>query len=176
MNDGLVVWFTGLSGSGKSTLAARAAGILKERGLQVEILDGDALRQAQGAGLDFSREGVLEIHRIAVDTCREKRKECDVLLVPRVSPLKEARERAREDLKPFMEVYVKASLESVRRRDPKGLYAKADRKEISPMIGTPGALAYQPPEQPDLTLDTDVHPEEKLASLLAHAIFNWHPK
>ena len=41
---GFTIWFTGLSGAGKSTLAEALEPVLKARGHNVEILDGDIVR------------------------------------------------------------------------------------------------------------------------------------
>src|SRR5438046_10337783 len=53
---GFTLWFTGLSGAGKSTLAAAVSAELRGRGIPVEVLDGDEVRQNLSKGLELSRE------------------------------------------------------------------------------------------------------------------------
>lgn len=164
---GLVAWFTGLSGSGKSTVATRAAGILRAKGIRVGILDGDEIRRRLDRPLGFSREDVRTSNEIVLELCERERGDVDVLFVTRVSPLEADRRAARTRLgDDLFEVYVMASLETVMRRDPKGLYARA-ATGAAPLIGMSGAVPYEPPADAEITLDTERYDADEAAARLA---------
>jgi len=173
MSAGLIAWFTGLSGSGKSTIARAAQDLLTGRGFSVETVDGDALRRTRARHLGFSTDDVMEANGLAIQVCSDLRQNCDVVLVSRISPLRRAREIARQTLgEGFIEVYVKASAEAVAQRDPKGLYERARTGGDIP-IGMPGGLVFEEPVDPDLLLDTDQCDQQSLAEALSDFIQSW---
>ena len=156
---GFCVWFTGLSGAGKSTIAELLVPALRERGLKVELLDGDVVRTNLSKGLGFSKEdrdaNILRIGFVANLLVRNG----VVAVCSAISPYREIRDRNRELIGDFVEVYVDASLEEVTRRDVKGLYEKAIAGEIPNFTGV--SDPYEPPENPELVIDTErCSPEE----------------
>ena len=156
LDKGLVVWFTGLPGSGKTTIASGVAERLREAGYRVELIDGDWARKTISLGAGYTREERrIHLHRIAW-VARLLARNGVVVLCSFVSPYKDVRRMIRsivEEEAPFLEVYVKCSVEEAIRRDPKGLYAKALRGEIKHMTGIDDP--YEPPENPDLVVDTE---------------------
>lgn len=174
MGRALVVWFTGLSGSGKSRIANLVADRLGVCGISVEIIDGDNLRHARTRHLGFSPEDIIQNNRMAVEMCLERINSCDVVLVALISPFRHVRQLARERLgDSFIEIYVKASLETVCKRDPKGLYERARLEKIEPMIGMADGVPYEAPEYPDLVLDTEAFDAHVLAQRLDDHIEAW---
>ena len=168
-NAGFVIWLTGLSAAGKSTIARLVAADLEQRGLLVEKLDGDVVREHLSKGLGFSKEDRdTNIERIGWVASRLARAGVAVV-VSAISPYEEARRRARalaEEHAPFVEVYVATSIEECTRRDPKGLYAKARAGEIDQFTGV--SDPYEVPANPELRLDTaGREPAESAASVLA---------
>ena len=164
--DGFTVWFTGLSGSGKSTIAEMLYHELKARGMSVEILDGDVVRQNLSKGLGFSKEDRdTNIRRIGFVAELLTRNGVATICCP-ISPYKEIRDEVRAKIGAFVEVYVYATLEELaNNRDPKGLYKKAMAGEITGFTGVDDP--YEPPEHAELVLDTMVEtPEESLANVL----------
>jgi adenylylsulfate kinase len=164
---GAAVWFTGLSGSGKSTIAALVEQALLERSCATYVLDGDNVRHGLCRDLGFSPEDraenirrIGEVAKLFVDA--------NVLcMCAFISPYRAVRARLRESLASgdFVEIYVKASLLACEQRDPKGLYKKAREGKISDMtgIGSP----YEPPEDPELVLDTESStPDESVQQVL----------
>src|SRR6188768_3994947 len=125
---GFTLWFTGLSGSGKSTIAHVIGPELDRRGLIVEYLDGDVVREHLTKGLGFSKEDRdTNIERIGWVASRLARAGAAVV-VSVISPYEETRQKARamtEEHAVFVEVHVATPVEECARRDPKGLYAKA---------------------------------------------------
>lgn len=149
---GVVVWFTGLSGAGKSTLAEALAAELVALGRRVEVLDGDVVRTHLSKGLGFSREDRdLNVARIAFVAHLLARNGVTVL-VAAVSPYRDARAAARETIGDFIEVHVAPPIEACIERDTKGLYARALAGEIPRFTGI--SDPYEPPETPDLAIDT----------------------
>jgi adenylyl-sulfate kinase len=166
---GFTIWLTGLSGSGKTTLAHLLGPALDERGLVVEYLDGDTVRTHLSKGLGFSKEDRdTNIERIGWVAARMTRHGAAVVAAA-ISPYDETRRRARamvEEFGPFVEVFVKASVEECARRDTKGLYAKAFAGEIKGFTGVDDP--YEEPDDAELVLDTEEQtPEESAATVLA---------
>ncbi len=163
---GFAVWFTGLSGAGKSTIAEMLYHELRARELKVEILDGDIVRQNLSKGLGFSKEDRdTNILRIGFVAQLLTRNGVATICCP-ISPYRATRNTVREMIGNFVEVYVHATVEEIAaHRDPKGLYKKALAGEITNFTGVDDP--YEPPENPELVVDTMVQtPEESLQHVL----------
>lgn len=160
--DGVVFWLCGLSGAGKSTIAEAAQDRLAKQGLSVLNLDGDVIREHLHTKLGFSREDVLENNGGIARLCDEQHGAYDVVLVPVISPLREGRQMARSLLGGrYNLIYCDADVATVRARDVKGLYARADTGDISDMIGySPDGLPFEVPDDADLILHTAGAPLE----------------
>lgn len=166
MSDkGFTVWFTGLSGAGKSTLTNRLEIILQERGHKVEVLDGDVVRTNLSKGLGFSKEDRdTNILRIAFVADLLTRNGVGVITAA-ISPYRDIRAQAREQIGNFVEVYVRCSIEELTRRDVKGLYAKALRGEIANFTGV--SDPYEEPLNPEVVVDSEHETvEESLAKIV----------
>lgn len=148
-----VLWFTGLSGSGKSTIAARVQEELRRRGVDVEYIDGDALREVF-PNTGFSRAEREEHLRRTGYMASRLAGHGVTVVASLVSPYRESRDFIRRLCPGFVEIYVSTPLEECERRDVKGLYARARRGEIQNFTGIDDP--YEPPEHPELTLDTRV--------------------
>src|SRR5712691_8878769 len=166
---GFTLWFTGLSGAGKTTIAHLVGPELDRRGHIVEYLDGDTVRTHLSKGLGFSKEDRdTNIERIGWVASRLTRHGAAVIAAA-ISPYDETRRKARtliEQFGPFVEVYLKASVDECARRDVKGLYEKAFAGEIKEFTGV--SDPYEEPDDAELVLDTELHtPEESAALVLA---------
>ena len=154
--EGFVLWMTGLPGSGKTTLALILEEMLEnEFGRYAEILDGDEFRKGISRDLGLSKEDRQEhAHRVSY-VGKLLAKNGVVGIVALISPYKKSREEARDVIGKdrFVEVYVKASLAACEKRDPKGLYKKARKGEITNMTGIQDP--YEVPESPDILVDTE---------------------
>jgi adenylylsulfate kinase len=151
---GFTLWFTGLSGAGKTTISHLVESQLRERGSRIEVLDGDVVRENLSKGLGFSKEDRdTNIRRIAFVADLLSRNGVPVITAA-ISPYREIRDEARETMGDrFIEVFVKASVEVCAERDVKGLYEKAFKGEIKEFTGV--SDPYEPPLNPELTLDTE---------------------
>jgi adenylyl-sulfate kinase len=173
---GFTLWLTGLSGAGKTTLARAIEGVLLERGMKVEVLDGDEVRETLGSGLGFSREdretNILRIGHV----CHLLTRNDVVAIAAAISPYRSGRDANRKRIGRFVEVYCECDLETLKRRDPKGLYAKAERGEITNLTGV--SDPYEPPTNPEVVVHTG--PEDVETSvqkiILALEKLGWIPE
>ncbi len=154
MQEGFVIWLTGLSGSGKTTLAKEVERELRSRGMRyVQRLDGDVVRQDLTRDLGFSKEDRNEnIHRVTFVAELLSRNGVPTTCAF-ISPYREARATARARCRNFIEVYVECPLDVLIERDPKGLYKKALAGEITGFTGIDDP--YEPPENSEIIVHTD---------------------
>jgi adenylyl-sulfate kinase len=152
MAKGFTLWFTGLSGAGKSTLAGLVKDALLERGMKVEVLDGDVVRQNLSKGLGFSKEDRdTNIRRIGF-VCHLLTRNDVVAIAAAISPYKVIRDENRALIGRFVEVYCQCDIGTLTARDPKGLYEKALRGEIANFTGV--SDPYEPPANAEVIVDT----------------------
>jgi bifunctional enzyme CysN/CysC len=158
-----IVWFTGLSGSGKSTIANRLEQKLLDRGCHTMLLDGDNVRHGLNRDLGFTDTDRVENIRRLGEVARLMSDAGLIVICAFISPFRADRAMAREIAPPhpFIEVFVDTPLEECIRRDPKGLYARAQAGEIPHFTGLDSA--YEPPENPELTLSTMDSDPDRLA-------------
>ncbi len=148
-----VVWLNGLSGSGKSTLAAALDRELFERGHHAFLLDGDRLRQGLNRDLGFSPEERRENLRRAAEAARLLADAGLIVIAAFISPLQADRDAVHAILGArLIDVHVDATLAECERRDPKGHYRRARAGALREFTGIDAP--YEPPESPDLRLDT----------------------
>jgi len=154
---GFVLWFTGLSGAGKTTLSSLVATELRERGINVEILDGDEVRTNLSKGLGFSKEDRdTNIRRIGYVSCLLARNNVAVIAAA-ISPYREVRDEVRRAISgngaAFIEVFAKCSVDVLATRDVKGLYKKALAGELQGFTGV--SDPYEEPLHPEVVAETD---------------------
>jgi bifunctional enzyme CysN/CysC len=158
-----VLWFTGLSASGKSTIANLVDRKLHALGRHGYILDGDNIRHGLNRDLGFSEGDRVENIRRAAEAARLMVDAGLIVLVSFISPYRADREAARDRFgaAEFIEVFVDTPIEECRKRDPKGLYARADAGKLRGFTGVDAP--YEPPERPELRLATAEASAETLA-------------
>jgi adenylyl-sulfate kinase len=150
---GFTLWFTGLPSSGKSTLARRVEEILLERGLNVEVLDGDEVRENLSKGLGFSKEDRdTNIRRIGF-VAKLLARNGAVAITAAISPYRDVRDEMRRAIGRFVEVYVACPIDVLKERDVKGLYKKALAGEIKHFTGVDDP--YEPPLKPEVLIESD---------------------
>jgi bifunctional enzyme CysN/CysC len=158
-----VLWFTGLSASGKSTIANLVEKRLHAQGRHTMSLDGDNVRHGLNRDLGFSEADrvenirrVAEVSKLFVDAGL-------IVLVSFISPYRAERMLARDcvEAEEFLEIFVDTPVDECRRRDPKGLYARADAGEIRNFTGVDAP--YEQPLDPEIRLPTMNAPPEALA-------------
>ena len=152
-HKGGIIWLTGLSGAGKSTIAIEAEHQLFLKGYQVNVLDGDNIRFGLSADLGFSPEDRTENIRRIGEVAKLFAEAGMLVITAFISPYKQDRDRIRTiagDV--FHEVFIEAELSICENRDPKGLYIKARKGEISDFTGI--SAPYEQPTNPELIIDT----------------------
>jgi len=150
-----IFWCTGMSGVGKSTLVEHTKNKLVAQGYTVMVLDGDVVREKYKVKLGFGREDVERNNFYVVKLCEEYRDNYDVIMVAIISPIENVRRKVKRILSPnYNLVYIFADIESLRKRDKKGLYKKSDNGEIKDLIGYSDTNPYDIPEDYDLIIDT----------------------
>jgi bifunctional enzyme CysN/CysC len=159
----VALWFTGLSGAGKSTIAELVDRKLTAMGRHTYILDGDNVRHGLNRDLGFTEADRVENIRRAAEAARLMVDAGLIVIVSFISPYRSDRDAARERFEngEFIEVFVDTPIEECRRRDPKGLYARADAGKIRNFTGVDAP--YEAPEQPELHLQTATASAEILA-------------
>src|SRR5215204_2269166 len=166
-DKGFTLWFTGLSGAGKTTISQLVAQELRERGMKVEVLDGDVIRENLSKGLGFSKEDRdTNIRRIGW-VCEVLSRNGVFAIAAAISPYRAVRDEVRERHSGrFFEVFVDVPLEVAIARDTKGLYKKALAGEIKGFTGVDDP--YEAPLDPELVIHTDKEtPEESAGRILA---------
>jgi adenylyl-sulfate kinase len=159
---GFTLWLTGLSGSGKTTIAKIVEADLKARGIKIERLDGDVVRQSLTRDLGFSKEDRdKNIERVTFVAKLLSRNEVGVI-ASFISPYIATREMIQRETTNFIEVFVDAPLEVCAERDVKGMYAKAFAGEIKNFTGV--SDPYEAPENAEIHLRTDLETEKESAA------------
>lgn len=162
---GAVFWLTGLPSAGKSTVAMAVQRMLFDRGRHVYVLDGDTLRTTLNVDLGFSEEDRTENVRRTAAVAGALADAGLVVICALISPFAADRDRARAAYPGrFFEIYISCDLQTAEQRDVKGHYKRARAGEIPRFTGI--SSPYEPPQNPDLTLDTTKHSISESAAQL----------
>ncbi len=149
-----VLWFTGLSGAGKSTIANLVEKRLHAAGRHTMILDGDNVRHGLNRDLGFTEADRVENIRRVAEVAKLFVDAGLIVLVSFISPYRAERMLAREAVEAgeFLEIFVDTPVEECRRRDPKGLYRRADAGQLRNFTGVDAP--YEAPDDPEIRLRT----------------------
>jgi bifunctional enzyme CysN/CysC len=164
-----VLWLTGLSGAGKSTIANRIEKRLTAQGRHTYLLDGDNVRHGLNKDLGFTAQDRVENIRRVAEVSKLMVDAGLIVLVSFISPFRSERRMARELFASgeFLEVFIDTPLAEAERRDVKGLYKKARRGELKNFTGIDSP--YEPPEEPQIRIDTTVMDADQAAEhIIAH--------
>ena len=161
---GFVLWMTGLSGAGKTTIALILVDELKRRGVKVERLDGDVVRQSLTRDLGFSKEDRdKNIERVSF-VAKLLSRNGVACICSFISPYQAVRDQVRAETTNFVEVFVDAPLEVVMQRDVKGLYDKAIAGEIPNFTGI--SDPFEAPLAPEIRVPTDQQTPQESAQMI----------
>ena len=158
-----ILWFTGLSGSGKSTIANILERELHAQGVHTYMLDGDNVRHGLNRDLGFTDADRVENIRRVGEVAKLFVDAGTVVLCSFISPFRAERQMVRElvGADEFIEIFVDTPIEECKRRDPKGLYARAAQGKIKNFTGIDSP--YEPPENPEITVNTATASAEDVA-------------
>jgi len=165
-NAGFCLWITGLPSSGKTSLARALIPLLRARGWNVELLDGDEVRQGLSADLGFDRTAREAHARRVTFVAKVLARNGAIPIVALISPYATSRAHARAEVGRFVEIYLDTPIEVCEQRDVKGLYKKARLGLLKEFTGVDDP--YEVPVHPDIRVDT-VHqtPEESARFVMA---------
>ncbi len=154
-HKGAVIWFTGLSASGKSTIAHHLERMLFDMDCSTYVFDGDNVRHGLCSDLGFSEEHRTENIRRIGEMVKLFIDAGIIAITAFISPFRKDREKVRDLVgrEKFIEVYVKCPLHVCATRDLKGIYKKAEQGIIQNFTGI--SAPYEPPENPDLVIQSD---------------------
>jgi cytidine diphosphoramidate kinase len=148
--DGKVLWVTGFSGAGKTTLCRKLVMYLREQGRQVMMLDGDELRQVMGATTAHSRDERLELAMRYAHLCRMIVAQGFDVAIATISMFREVHEWNRDNLPGYVEIFLDVPMKELERRDPKSIYARANKGELKNVAGVD--FNVDKPQTPDMLL------------------------
>ena len=151
-NNAFTIWLTGLSASGKTTLANEIEHYLKQRGMPVQIIDGDIVRKEIGGLFGYSREERIRLLKVYTLIANLLNNNKISVVVAAVSAYEEMREFNRRNIKNYIEIYLNCPLDMCMKRDVKGLYERCMRGEEQHVIGIDEP--YETPDACDMELDT----------------------
>ena len=152
MEQGFCIWLTGLSGAGKTTIAQEISKRLR-KSRHIEVMDGDEIRRGLSSDLGFSKEDRNEHNKRVIFCAKLLARNGVIVIVALISPYRETRAYAKEQVQNTFEVFVKAPLDVCIERDPKGLYKKALAGEIKQFTGIDDP--YEEPLKADVVVETD---------------------
>ena len=168
---GMVVWFTGLPKCGKTTVARLVSEELEIRGIRAEHLDGSILRQSISKDLGFSKEDRDKNLERATFIAKLLSRNGAIVLASFITPYESERARIRKELEEkaaFIEVHIKASIDTCKSRDRDGWYEKAERGEVEYFTGV--SDPYEEPANPDLVVDTETKSAQACANEVIRTI------
>ena len=165
-----VLWFTGLSGAGKSTIANLVEKKLAALGRHTFLLDGDNVRHGLNKDLGFTEADRIENIRRVGEVAKLMTDAGLIVLTAFISPFRAERDMVRAMMaeSEFIEIYVDTPLAEAERRDVKGLYAKARAGDLPNFTGIDSP--YEPPEQPELWIDTTAMSAEQAADKIVEEL------
>lgn len=151
--QGFTVWFTGLPFSGKKKLAAMLEAKLNSLGWTVEYLDSGKIRREFCPDLGYSREAVTQnIRRMCFESCLVMEAGA-VAVVVCISPYEDLRKKCREKINRYVEVWCRASMDVLKKRDNKRLYERAEKGEIADVAGI--SAPFEEPQNPEVVFESE---------------------
>lgn len=167
------IWITGLSGSGKTTLAGFTAGLFKENGVNVKILDGDDLRKGLNNNLGFSIEDRTENIRRAAEVSKLFNESGITTINAFICPTEHLRSVAKKivGMEKYFEIFLDVPLYVCEKRDPKGLYARFRNGAFSGLTGVDSP--FEVPGNPNLIIETHLESPKESANRTFESILGY---
>lgn len=165
---GTVYWITGLSGAGKTTIGKMLYAKIKEEYSNTVFLDGDMLRKVFGDDLGYSEEDRRKCAMRYSRLCAMLQEQGMNVVCCTISMFNSVREWNRQNIRNYKEIYLKVSMDTLRRRDQKGLYSGITEEKQKEVVGI--HMDIEEPECPDLILENDGEktPEEQVEKIFAY--------
>lgn len=173
-NRSKIIWFTGMSGAGKSFYSNYIEELLKKEKLRINIIDGDIIREKYKISIGFEYNEICRNNINIAEICKKEYKKYDLTIVSVISPYELIRQKIKKIFKnDLFLIYVYSDINSLKERDTKGLYKKADMGLIDNLIGYSERSVYEEPKNADLKIDTSSKIDSKNNfKILSHFINN----
>jgi bifunctional enzyme CysN/CysC len=168
-----VLWFTGLSGAGKSTIANLVEKRLVRMNRHTFLLDGDNVRHGLNKDLGFAEADRVENIRRVGEVAKLMTDAGLIVITSFISPFRAEREMVRQLIAAgeFIEIHIDTPLAEAEARDVKGLYKKARAGELKNFTGIDSP--YEPPEAPEIRIDTTSMTPEEAADAIVAKLIPW---
>jgi adenylylsulfate kinase len=175
MKTAFAIWLTGLPASGKSTLAAALMHALRARGLHPALLESDELRRVLTPRPTYSEQERETFYAAVALIARLLTDHGVPVVIDATGNRRAYRDRAREQIDRFLEVFVDCPLDACIACDPKGLYRRATEKSGPAPLNLPGVgVPYEPPYRPEVVVRSDRQPVEQSVTDVLAALENIH--
>lgn len=163
---GTVYWITGLSGAGKTTIGKLFYEKMREKYPNTVFLDGDAMRKVFGDDLGYTREERRKCAMRYSRLCAMLQEQGMNVICCTISMFDSVREWNRANISSYKEIYVKVSMDTLRKRDQKGLYSGFTEEKQKEVVGV--HMEIEEPKCPDLILQNDgsLTPEEQVEIIM----------
>ncbi len=163
---GAVYWITGLSGAGKTTIGKLFYHKMKQECPNTVFLDGDIMREVFGADLGYTESERRKCAMRYARLCNMLQKQGLNVICCTISMFESVREWNREHIENYREIYIKVSMDTLHKRDQKGLYSGKTTEKEKDVMGV--QIAFEEPVHPDLVLENDGMrtPEEQLEEII----------
>ncbi|HLE42226.1 MAG TPA: adenylyl-sulfate kinase [Nitrospirota bacterium] len=165
IEQGFGIWITGLPSSGKSSVTGELVKKLMAGGAHVVVLESDEMRKILTPEPTYSPEERDRFYRTLALLGELLTRQGISVIFDATANKRAYRDHARTLLRKFIEVYVECPIEVCRKRDPKGIYAKAASGLATAVPGI--QAAYEPPLRPELTIDGQASPADGAGAVVS---------
>ena len=150
-----IIWLTGLSGSGKTTISKSLYKHFKKNKFKIYHIDGDNFRKKKYYEKSFTKKSITENNLLIINSIKKIMKKYDFIIVSVISPLKKTRIKAKKIFgSSYYEVFLNPSIKTLRLRDTKNLYSRADKGLIDNVIGYNSIISYEKSIYSKIAIDT----------------------
>ena len=168
-----IIWLTGLSGSGKTTISKSLYKHFKKNKFKIYYIDGDNFRKKKYYEKSFTKKSITENNLLIINSIKKIMKKYDFIIVSVISPLKKTRIKAKKIFgSNYYEVFLNPSIKTLRLRDTKNLYSKADKGLINNVIGYNSIISYEKSIYSKITIDTGKSSVLNSRKIILNKIFN----
>jgi adenylylsulfate kinase len=162
--EGFALWLTGIPASGKSSITRELVQQLHACHVSVVVLESDEMRKILTPAPTYSDEERGQFYRALVLIGALITRNGVNVIFDATANKRAYRDQARQTINKFAEAYVICPQDICIQRDPKGIYAQAALKIATNVPGI--QAAYEPPVNPELTLDGQAMPSLEAAKIV----------
>lgn len=166
--ESIVIWITGLSGAGKTTVGRKVYQQIKDKYLHTVFLDGDVFREILGNDLGHDPKDRLQNALRLSRMCKFLSDEKFIVVCATMSLYPEVWAWNRAHIANYYEVYLKADIETLIKRDSKGVYGKPRQEGGGNVVGVD--LPFHEPSSPHLTIENNRENPQDLEKIITEIV------